>query len=264
MRTNPILASLALAVTTFTAGPARAEIVTKTVEYKQGDQVFEGFLAYDTAGPARKPGVLVVHEWNGINPHTRAAAEKLASWGYVAFAPDIYGKGIRPATPDLAKAESSKYGGNRPLLRARVQLGLDELRKLPNVDPAKVAAIGFCFGGMTVLELARSGADVKGVATFHGILATPTPADAKNIKAKVLVLHGADDPFVPDAQVKAFEEEMRGGKVDWVLVSYGNAVHAFTNPAHGTDRTKPLAYDATVDRRAWEALKAFLGEWFGA
>ena len=262
MRTTPILGILALAVTTFTASPARAEIVTRSVEYKLGDTVLEGYLAYDTSGPAKKPGILVVHEWNGINPHTRQAAEKLAAWGYVAFAPDIYGKGVRPATPDLAKAESSKYGGNRPLLRARVQAGLDELRKQPNVDSARIAAIGFCFGGMTDLELARSGADVKGVATFHGILATPTPEDAKNVKAKVLVLHGADDPFVPDAQVKAFEDEMRAGGVDWVLVKYSKTVHAFTNPAHGTDPGKPVAYNPTSDRRSWEALKAFLDELF--
>jgi dienelactone hydrolase len=262
MRTTPILGMLALAVTTLTATPARAELKTRTVEYKHADAVLEGYLAYDTAGPAKKPGILVVHEWNGINPHTRQSVERLAALGYVAFAPDIYGKGIRPATPDEAKAESSKYGGNRALLRSRVQAGLAELEKQPNVDPAKIAAIGYCFGGMTVLELARSGAKVAGVATFHGILATPTPADAKNIQAKVLVLHGADDPFVPDAQVKAFEDEMRAGGVDWVLVKYSKSVHAFTNPMHGTDHTKPVAYNATTDRRSWEALKVFLAELF--
>jgi len=260
MRTAPSL--IAVAAIAMIASPALAEVKTRTVEYKQGDTVLEGYLAYDTAGPATKPGILVVHEWNGINPHTRQSVERLAAMGYVAFAPDIYGKGVRPATPEAAKAESGKYGGNRALLRSRVQAGLAELEKQPNVDPTKIAAIGYCFGGMTVLELARSGAKVAGVATFHGILATPTPADAKNIQAKVLVLHGADDPYVPDAQVKAFEDEMRAAGVDWVLVKYSKTVHAFTNPAHGTDPSKPLAYNATADRRSWEALKAFLAELF--
>ncbi len=263
MRPTPILGILALAVTTFSSSAARAEIKTRNVEYKQGDTVLEGYLAYDTAGPAKKPGVLVVHEWNGINPYTRQRVEQLAGMGYVAFAPDIYGKGVRPATPDAAKAEASKYRGqDRTLLRARIQAGLAELERQPNVDASKVAAIGYCFGGTTVIELARSGAKVAGVVSFHGGLDSPNPADGKNIKTKLLVLHGADDPFVPDAQVKAFEDELRAAGVDWQLVKYSGAVHSFTNPGAGSDNSKGAAYNAAADRRSWEAMKTFFAEIF--
>jgi dienelactone hydrolase len=263
MRTTPFIGILALAVTTSTAAPARAEVKTRNVEYRQGDTVLEGYLAYDTAGPAKRPGVLVVHEWNGINPYTRQRVEQLAAMGYVAFAPDIYGKGVRPAAPAEAKAEATKYRGNdRTLMRARIQAGLAELEKQPNVDTSRIAAIGYCFGGTTVIELARSGAKVAGVVSFHGGLDSPNPADGKNIKTKLLVLHGADDPFVPDAQVKAFEDELRGGGVDWQLVKYSGAVHSFTNPGAGNDNSKGAAYNATADRRSWEAMKSFFAEIF--
>jgi dienelactone hydrolase len=255
------LARLTLSMTLLTS-TASAEIVTRTVEYRQGDAVLEGYLAYDSAGPARRPGVLVVHEWTGINPYVRMRVERLAALGYVAFAADIYGKGIRPETPKEAGALAGRYKGDRPLLRARVRAGLDELRRQPGVDGARVAAIGYCFGGTTVLELARSGADVRGVVSFHGGLDTPTPGDAAAIKAKVLALHGADDPYVPAAQVQAFEEEMRAGGVDWQLTKYSGAVHSFTNPGAGSDTSKGAAYNAAADRRSWEAMKAFFAELF--
>lgn len=258
MRTPLRLAVAAIAG--LSAAPALATIQTRTVEYRQGDTVLEGYLAFDASSAAKRPGVLVVHEWTGINPYTRRRVEQLAGLGYVAFAADIYGKGIRPATREEAAATAGKYKADRALLRARVQAALAELRRQPNVDPAKVAAIGYCFGGTTVLELARSGADVLGVVSFHGGLDTPTPADARNIRAKVLALHGADDPNVPPAQVQAFEDEMRGGKVDWQLVKYSGAVHSFTNPDAGNDNSKGAAYNAAADRRSWEAMKAFFAE----
>jgi dienelactone hydrolase len=241
---------------------ARAQVQTRTVEYQQGDAKLEGYLAYDAASTGKRPGILVVHEWTGINPYTRKRVEQLASLGYVAFAADIYGKGIRPATPKEAAETAGRYKSDRPLLRARVQAALAELRKQPGVDPARIAAIGYCFGGTTVLELARSGADVRGVVSFHGGLDTPTPGDAKNIKAKVLALAGADDPFVPPAQVAAFEEEMRAAKVDWQLVKYSGAVHSFTNPGAGNDNSKGAAYNAAADRRSWAAMRAFFDELF--
>jgi dienelactone hydrolase len=244
----------ALAVLSMTATPALAEVKTRTV--------LEGFLAYDTAGPARKPGVLVVHEWTGVNPYVKQRAEQLAALGYVALAVDVYGKGIRPATPQEAGKEAGKYKGDRALFRARLQAGLAELEKQPNVDPKRIAAIGYCFGGTGALELARSGAPVAGVVSFHGGLDSPSPADAKNVKGKVLVLHGADDPYVPEPQVKAFEDEMRAAGVDWVLVKYSGAVHSFTNPGAGNDNSKGAAYNASADRRSWEAMKAFLAEIF--
>jgi dienelactone hydrolase len=241
---------------------ARAEIVTRTVDYKQGETVLEGFLAYDTAGPARKPGVLVVHDWKGIGPNTRLRTEMLAKMGYVAFAADIYGKGVRPVDGKEAGATAGPYFKNRPLVRDRVAAGFQYLASQPNVDPRRTAAIGYCFGGMSVLELARSGADVGGVVSFHGILENPTPADAKKIKGKTLILHGADDPYVPDAQVKAFADEMRATGVDWQLVAYSGAVHAFTIREAGNDNSKGAAFNATADRRSWKAMEDFFAEIF--
>jgi dienelactone hydrolase len=248
---------IAMALVTSTA---RAEIVTRTVEYRAGDAVLEGLISYDTAGPARKPGVLVIHDWMGVGPYVRGRAEQLAALGYVAFAADIYGKGVRPTNAKEASAQAGKYKADRPAQRARVAAALAELRRQPNVLTSKVAAIGYCFGGMTALELARSGADVVGVVSFHGALDSPTPADAKAIKAKVLALHGADDPYVPPAEVAAFEAEMRGGGVDWQLVKYSGAVHAFTIPGAGNDNSKGAAYNAAADRRSWVAMQDFFAE----
>ena len=166
----------------------RAAIHTETVEYKQGDTTLEGFLAYDDAIPGLRPGVLVVHQWMGLTDYEKKRAEMLAQLGYVAFCADIYGKGVRPQNPREAGALAGKYKGDRHLLRARVNAGLDALRQQPLVDTKRIAAIGYCFGGTTVLELARSGADLNGVVSFHGGLDSPTPADGKNIKCKVLAL----------------------------------------------------------------------------
>jgi len=254
--------SMALILGLVSSGPARAEVQGRTVDYKQGETVLEGFLAYDSQGPAKRPGVLIVHDWTGVGPYVKKRAEQLARMGYVAFAADIYGKGVRPASPKEAAATAGIYRKDRQLLRARVVAALAELRKQPNVLPDQIAAIGFCFGGTTVLELARAGADVVGVVSFHGGLDSPTPADGKNIKAKVLLLHGADDPFVPDAQVKALEDELRGGGVDWQLVKYGGAVHSFTIPDAGSDNSKGAAYNASAERRSWKAMEDFFAEVF--
>jgi len=244
-------------------GVAEAKLVKKTVDYRQGVTVLEGYLAYDDAFKGKRPGVLVLHEWNGLGTYVKHRVEQLARLGYVAFGADIYGKGIRPATPEAAAREAAKYrGADRSLLRERGLAGLDELRKQPNVDAGRLAAIGYCFGGTAVLELARSGADLKGVVSFHGGLDTPNPADARNIRAKVLVFHGADDPHVPPPQVAAFQEEMRKGGVDWQMVFYGGAVHSFTNPDSGNDLSKGVAYNEKADRRSWEAMKLFLAEIF--
>ena len=241
---------------------SQAAVETKSVEYRQGDTRLVGYLAYpkDAKGPL--PGVLVVHEWMGLNDYAKRRAEQLAELGYIALAADIYGDGKIAANREEAGQLAGAYKKDRPLLRARVAAGLTALKAQPMVAGDKVAAIGYCFGGTTALELARSGADVAGVVSFHGGLDTPTPQDAKNIRAKVLVLHGADDPYVPAEQVAAFEDEMRKAGVDWQLVAYGGAVHSFTNPASGSDNSKGAAYNAAADARSWVAMQQFFNELF--
>ena len=240
---------------------ARAEIKTESVEYKQGDTTLEGFHAYDDAAQGKRPGVLIVHQWKGLGDYEKKRAEMLARLGYNVLAVDIYGKGVRPTNPKDAGALAGKYKSDRKLLRERVQAGLDELKKNSMTDSKKIAAIGYCFGGTTVLELARSGADIAGVVSFHGGLSSPTPGDAKNIKGKVLVLHGADDPHV-NPEVPDFQEEMRKAKVDWEFVAYGGAVHSFTDWNAGNDNSKGAAYNEKADKRSWEAMKQFFAEIF--
>jgi dienelactone hydrolase len=252
-----------LALGLWIAGGAQAVIKTETIEYRQGDAVLEGILAYpDDAGAAKRPAVMVIHDWTGVGPYARMRAEKLAEMGYVAFAADIYGKGIRPTTPEECGKQAGIYRADRALMRARANAGVDVLRRLDRVDPGRIAVIGYCFGGGCALELARSGAPVAGVVSFHGNLDTPNPDDAKQIKAKILVCHGADDPYVPAEQVAAFMKEMHDAKVDWQFVAYGGAVHSFTRPDSGTDPSKGAAYNADADRRSWTAMSDFFTEIF--
>jgi dienelactone hydrolase len=253
-----LIPTLLLMTTVLTS---RAAIHTETVEYKQGDTTLEGYLAYDDSISGKRPGVLVVHQWMGLTGYEKHRAEQLAALGYVAFCADIYGKGVRPKDTSEAGALAGKYKGDRALLRARVNAGLDTLEKNELVDTSRVAAIGYCFGGTTVIELARSGANIAGVVSFHGGLDSPTPADGKNIKGKVLVLAGADDPFQKPEDLTAFESEMRDSKVDWQIVFYGGAVHAFTQPNPGFVNAG-AKYNEKADKRSWEAMKAFFAEIF--
>jgi dienelactone hydrolase len=240
----------------------QAALRTEVIEYKHGDVVLEGYLAYDDAVKGKRPGIIVVHEWWGLNPYARVRTEQLAKLGYIAFAIDMYGKGVRAKDPAEAGSLSGIYRGNRPLMRSRANAGLEVLRNHPLADVNRIAAIGYCFGGTVVLETARSGAELAGVVSFHGGLSTPNPSDAKNIKGKVLVLHGADDPAVPPDQVIAFQDELRKAGVDWQMVSYGGAVHSFTNPEAGNDPSRGAAYNEKADNRSWEAMKTFFGEIF--
>jgi dienelactone hydrolase len=257
-----VLKRIALLLSFAAALGARAAIKTEVVEYRQGDAVLEGFVAYDDSVKTRRPGIVVVHQWKGLGDNERRRAVMLAELGYVAFAADIYGKGVRPSSPQEAGPLAGKYKNDRPLLRARVAAALDQLRGMPGVDGKKIAAIGYCFGGTTVLELARSGAEIAGVVSFHGALGTPAPGDAANIRCKVLALHGADDPFVPPAEVSAFENEMKAAKVDWQLVQYGGAVHSFTMWAEDGSFNAGSKYHKDADRRSWEAMRQFFAEIF--
>lgn len=243
------------------AGAAGAELQTRAVEYRQGDTVLEGFLAYDDALAARRPGVLVVHEWWGLNDYPKSRAEQLARMGYVAFAADIYGKGRTTMEADEAGHLAGVFRDDQALLRARALAGLEVLRSDPRVDPERVAAIGYCFGGTTVLELARANAPVQGVVSFHGGLKTAHPEATSHVEPKVLVLQGADDPFVSREDRAAFQDEMRRAGADWQMILYGGAKHSFTNPA-ADGSLKGAVYDEQAERRSWEHMKLFFAELF--
>jgi len=245
-----------------TVAAARAELRTQTIEYRDGDTVLEGHLAFDETGPAKRPGVLVVHQWKGLGDYEKKRAEMLAELGYVAFAADIYGKGVRPKSTEEAGAVAGSFKNNRALGRQRANAGLAYLKGLKQVDPQRVAAIGYCFGGTVVIELARSGAELGGVVSFHGGLDSPTPADGKNIRCKVLAIHGADDPFEPAADLTAFCEEMRQAKVDWQLIFLGGAVHSFTDWGADGKWNAGAKYNERADRRSWEYMKLFFAEIF--
>ncbi len=251
-----------VSVLALAAPAAFAKILAQPVEYKAGETTMIGYLAFDDAGAGKRPGVLVVPDWRGLGDFAKEKAEELAGMGYVVLAVDMYGGGLIAQDNEEAAKFAGPLKGNRGEMRARVRAGLDTLTRHPLVLADKIAAIGFCFGGTTVLELARSGAPVAGVVSFHGNLDTPDPADARNIKGKVLVLHGGNDPFVPPAEVAAFQEEMQRTGVDWQIVIFGGAVHSFTNPKAGVDASRGAAYNETANRRAFRELKAFFAEIF--
>ncbi|MBK8981496.1 MAG: dienelactone hydrolase family protein [Ignavibacteria bacterium] len=244
------------------ANNINAEIIEENYEYNIGDKTYQGFVAYDNSVEGIKPGVLIVHQWKGLGEYEKMRARMLAELGYVAFAVDIYGKDVRPVSAEESGQEAGKYYADRNLFRERVNGGLSELLKMSNVDKSKIAAIGYCFGGAGVLELARSGADINGVISFHGSLKSGNPDDAKNIKTKVLIQHGAVDPNVPESDVSAFKKEMEDAGKDYVLTEYGGAVHSFTSKNAGNDPSKGSAYNENADKRSWEAMKVFFKEIF--
>lgn len=238
-----------------------AEVVEDNIEYQQGQTVLEGYIVYDDAlVQDNAPAVLVVHDWMGFSEYQRTRARQLAELGYVAMAVDIYGKGVRPQNTQEAWEVSSLYKKNRQLMRDRISAALETLREHLMVNPARIGAMGYCFGGAVALELAREGEDVRGIVTFHGGLDASDTVKTENIKAKVLVLHGADDPLVPPQQVAAFQDEMREAGADWQMVFYGDAVHSFTQPDAGSDKSKGVAYNKKADERSWVAMKNFFQE----
>ncbi|MFI7586377.1 dienelactone hydrolase family protein [Spongisporangium articulatum] len=241
--------------------PAGATLERSLVDYSQEGTALEGVLVKDTSLTGKRPGVLVIHEWNGINDYVETRTTMLARLGYVAFAPDIYGKGVRPGMADAPKVAGAFYG-DLGLMRARAAAGLEQLLADGDVDPDRVVTLGFCFGGSASLELARSGAPVAGAVSLHGTLPQHAEPDVDRITARLLVLTGGADPNVPDEAIAAFQAELRTNpQVDWQVTVYAGAMHAFTNPLtnfpdHGA------AYDPRADARSWRALTGFLDEVF--
>ena len=244
------------------AAEAAASVQTQAIDYRDGETVLEGYLAFDDAVPGPRPGVLVVHEWKGLNEYAKRRARQLAELGYVAFAVDMYGKGVLAKDHQEAAQLSGVYRSDRSLMRKRILAGLAVLMTQPQVDAARLAAIGYCFGGTTVLELARSGAPVKGVVSFHGGLDSPDPDAGKAITAKVLVLHGAEDRFVAPEQMAAFKGELDAAGVDYRIIEYPGAVHGFTVAEAGNDPSTGVAYNPEADRKSWEELRTFLAKIF--
>jgi dienelactone hydrolase len=254
----PILAVLAGA-----AAPAAAAVEGREVEYSSGGTALKGYFAVDAAQAGKRPGVLVVHEWWGHNEYARRRARMLAELGYAALAVDMYGDGKTAAHPEDAGKFSGELMKNADVTKARFLAGLEYLKAQPQTDPARIAAIGYCMGGGVVLNMARAGTDLKGVASFHGSLGAIVKAEPGAIKAKILVLNGADDTFIPAEAIAAFKQEMADAKADMTFVAYPGAKHSFTNPDADEYAKKfgmPIAYNAEADKLSWDAATKFLAD----
>jgi len=247
----------ALAISIFAAG---SSALSAPHPYKMGDTEAEGYLALPTKMTGNVPAVLIVHDWMGPSEFTQKKADEIASLGYVALAVDIYGKGNSPKDVKEAGALAGKYKSDRAELRKRITVAYNELKSVKGVDAKKIVVMGYCFGGTTALELARSGANLAGVVSFHGGLANPNPADAKNIKGRALIMHGAIDPYVPAEEVVAFQKEMNDAKVDYEFIAYSGAVHAFAVPGAGNNPAMGAAYNKVADQRSWAEFKNFMKE----
>jgi dienelactone hydrolase len=255
------LAAVSLVLAAAGVALAKQDIEGKEVSYSAGDVVMKGYLAYDKNIKAKRPGVLVVHEWWGHNEYARRRARMLAEMGYAALAVDMYGEGKQAMHPDDAGKFSSELMKSFDIAKTRFTAAMEFLKKQPEVNPDKIAAIGYCFGGGVVLNMARQGADLKGVASFHGSLAAVKPAQPGAVKTRILVLHGADDKFVTPEQIEAFKKEMKSAGADFQFIAYPGAIHSFTNPdADGYAKrfNLPLGYNAEADKKSWEELRKFL------
>jgi dienelactone hydrolase len=239
-----------------------AQVKSDVVDYEQGGVKLQGYVSYDPSAHGRHPGVVIMPDWMGVSDNMKNHAEKLAAQGYVVVTADIYGKDVRPTSPEEARAQSGKYYADRPLYRARAKAALDLLAQRPDVDASRLGVMGYCFGGAGAVELARTGAPLKAVVTFHGSLPTSTAAESKSIKGSILVLHGADDPYVKQEAVKAFQDEMKEAGIDTQIHFYSGAVHSFTDKKAGNDNSKGAAYNEKADKRSWEAMKQFFAEIF--
>jgi len=238
---------------------ARAGIVGKDVEYKADTLVMKGYLAYDDKVAGKRPGVLVVHEWWGHNEYARQRAEMLAELGYVALAVDMYGNGKQAGHPDDAAKFAGEVMNNMSSMKARFLAAMEVLKRDEHVDPTRLGAIGYCFGGGVVLAMAREGVDLKAVVSFHGSLRTQHPAEKGKVKARILVCNGADDQFVTAEEIKKFKDEMKAAGADFKFVNYAGAVHSFTNPQAtelGKKFNLPLAYNEKADKESWAEMQA--------
>jgi dienelactone hydrolase len=260
-QTGSFIASIAMVLIVAGSGFAAPKIEGKPVDYKAGKVTMKGYLAYDENVKGKRPGVLVVHEWWGHNEYARKRARMLAELGYTALAVDMYGEGKQAMHPDDAMKFSSEAMKNFDVSKARFLAAMNFLKKQPTVDPKRLAAIGYCFGGGVVLNMARQGVDLKGVASFHGSLAAVKPAVRGKVKAKIRVYNGAADTFIPEQAINAFMDEMMAAKVDFQFSNYTGAIHSFTNPDAdelGKKFNLPLGYNADADKRSWEELETFL------
>lgn len=243
----------------------QAEIRTQTVDYKAGDTVLKGFLAYDDSIKTKRPGVLVVHEWWGHNKYARKRARMLAKLGYTAFALDMYGDGKQASHPEDAGKFSTEVRQNRDMAKARFQAAMSVLQQHSTTSAEQIAAIGYCFGGAVVLEMARAGLDLDGVVSFHGTLDTANPAQPGKIKAKLLIANGEADPFISPESIEQFKKEMDNAGADYQFNSYPEAKHSFTNPdadLFGEKFNLPLQYNKNADQQSWSDMKAFLKDIF--
>jgi dienelactone hydrolase len=262
-RTQALYPSLVLALALALPAAASAKVKMEPVQYQDGDQVLNGFIAYDDARTDKRPGVLVVHEWWGLNDYAKRRAEMLAELGYVAFAADMYGDNKVTEHAADAKGWMAQITENQDAWQRRALAGLEALKASDKVDGDRLAAIGYCFGGATVMELAYAGADLDGAVSFHGALPVATPEQQKAIKASILITHGEQDPHVPPKRVAAFKEALDAAGVDWEMVTYGGAKHGFTNPDADSYHIDGIAYDAKADARSWALMQSFLAEVLG-
>jgi dienelactone hydrolase len=255
---------LALLAFVLFASPVLAAIKVEPVDYKDGDVALRGYIAYDDAWTGKHPAVLVVHEWWGNNEYAQGRAKKLAELGYVAFALDMYGKDKKTDDPKKAGEFTQEVAAEAGTMRRRATAGLKVLQDFRLTDTSRVAAIGYCFGGTVVLELARTGADLKAVVPFHASkIAAMNPADNKEIRAKILVCNGADDTFLSKDERERFTTQMKEAKLDYQFIDYSGAVHAFTNPAADHYNIPGVKYNEPAARRSWLLMQSFFDEVFG-
>lgn len=244
------------------AAPSMAAIKSEVVKYKAGDTALVGYLAYDDAAKGKRPGVIVVHEWWGLNDYAKKRAELLAKEGYVAFALDMFGDGKTTEHPEEAGPWASAVRGQAGVAKQRFMAAYDLFKANPRVDASKIAAIGYCFGGAVALSMAEEGVDLVGVATFHGALPQEPVAPGTAVKAKLLICHGADDPLIPAEQVSTFINNLKAANADFQFIQYSGARHSFTNADAAKYGMQPLAYNEAADRRSWQAMKDFFAEVF--